>query len=284
MPGAMTDPLVDTNWLAEHLSDPKIRILDGSFHLPGSGRDPRQDYARMHIEGARFFDIDGICDRSTDLPHMLPAEGEFAAAVSGLGISNEHQIIVYDGIGSAAAARVWWTFRAFSHDRIAVLDGGLAKWLAEGRPVTATTAPPALEVFRARLRRELVSTAEELLRALPLGTLQIIDNRGAGRYRGEEPEPRPVARFGHIPGSINIPFNAFFAPERGGCWRTPDELRTVFAKAGVDLERPTVASCGSGVTAATTAFAAFRLGVDEIAVYDGSWAEWGNRDDTQVER
>lgn len=280
----MTDPLVDTDWLAAHLRDPDIRILDGSFHLPGSGRDPRQDYERAHIEGSRFFDIDGICDRTTDLPHMLPPEDEFAAAIGGLGIGNHHRIVVYDGIGSAAAARVWWTFRAFSHDRVSVLDGGLAKWLAEGRPVSAHAAPPTPEVFRARLRRELVATAEDVLRSLPTGAVQIIDNRGAGRYRGEEPEPRPAARLGHIPGSINIPFNAFFAPERGGCWRTPEELRKAFAEAGADLARPTVASCGSGVTAATTAFAAYRLGIDRVAVYDGSWAEWGNREDTPVER
>lgn len=280
---ANPDALCSTAWLADQLGRPGLTVLDGSFFIPGSGRDPRQGFAAARIPGAALFDVDGIRDEGVDLPHMLPDAATFAAAVAALGVRDDDLIVAYDQPGSCAAARVWWSFRVFGHRRIAVLDGGLAQWLADGRAVaTGAATLPAAGRFTARHDARLVCSRAEMQANPAAGGAQVIDNRSAGRFAGRDPEPRPVKRQGHIPGSVNIPFDRFVDAERCGAWRDAAELRAVFAQAGLDLARPIVASCGSGVTAATTAFAAFLLGCESVAVYDGSWAEWGNRDDTPV--
>ncbi len=273
-----------TAWLAEHLADATVRVLDGSFHLPGSGRDPRAEYLNQHIPGAEFFHIDGIRDVGSDLPHMLPTPDVFAHTMQGLGIDNDDTVIVYDAPASAAAARVWWTFRVFGHRDVAVLDGGLAKWLAEGRAVDDRPPRPREARFAGDFDRALVRSKHDILANLNTGREQVVDNRAPGRFAGAEPEPRPARKLGHIPGSVNIPFTAFLNPDRFGVWRPAEEIAAVFAAAAIDLDRPIVASCGSGVTACATAFAAHLLGRDTVAVYDGSWAEWGNSDDTPVDR
>jgi thiosulfate/3-mercaptopyruvate sulfurtransferase len=275
------EPTVTTEWLAKHLDEPDVRVVDGTWHMPQATRDARAEFEAAHIPGAVFFDIDAIADRATSLPHMLPSAAQFAASVGELGISNGHRIVVYDVRGVVSAARVWWTFRAFGHDDVAVLDGGLRKWRAEGRPVESGGAAPAHVAFTARLRPELVRDVEAMRANVARRTVQVLDARSAGRFAGTEPEPRAGLRGGHIPGSLSLPYETLYRPD--GTLKPPNELREAVTAAGVDLDRPVVTTCGSGVTASVLALALYLIGRRDVAVYDGSWSEWGSRSDTPVE-
>ena len=274
------DPLVSTSWLAEHLNAPDVRIIDASWFLPGSDRDPRAEYALAHIPGAVFFDIDEIVDETSDLPHMLPSAVKFASRMRKLGIGDGARLVIYDSQGLFSAPRVWWTFRAMGHEDVVVLDGGLPKWIAEGRPVEDGVPPPRERHFTARYSHDLVRDQAQVRRALASGKDQLVDARPAARFRGEAPEPRPGLRSGHMPGALNVPSSSVIAPD--GTMKSAEQLTAVFEAAGVDLARPIVTTCGSGITASTLALALARLGRDRTPVYDGSWADWGREGDTEV--
>jgi thiosulfate/3-mercaptopyruvate sulfurtransferase len=275
------DTIVTTEWLAAHLGESDLRVLDGTWHMPQLKRDPRAEFAQAHIPGAVFFDIDAIADHGTTLPHMLPTAAEFAAAVGALGVGSGDRVVVYDVRGVISAARVWWTFRTFGHEAVAVLDGGLRKWQAEGRPVESGQPKPAARAFTARLRPELVRDVEAMRANVTSRAAQVLDARSRGRFAGTEPEPRAGLRGGHIPGSLNLPYETLYRPD--GTLKSPDDLRSAVTAAGVDLARPIVTSCGSGVTASVLALALHQLGRPDVAVYDGSWSEWGGRSDTPIE-
>jgi thiosulfate/3-mercaptopyruvate sulfurtransferase len=276
--------LVSTAWLADRLDRPHLRIVDGSWYLPTSGRDARAEYLAGHLPGAVFFDLDSISDRGSSLPHMLPSPPQFAEQVEALGIGDRDDLLVYDGSGTnLSAGRVWWMFRMFGHQRVAVLDGGLPRWRAEGRPLEQGEVSPPAAVFTARsipagAVRDLASVGD----ALVSREAQIVDMRSAGRFAGTEPEPRPGLRGGHIPGSHNLPFTELVGAD--GTVLPPEALRQRIAAAGVDLARPIIATCGSGVSACTLLHALHLLGHAQASLYDGAWAEWGGRHDTPVER
>jgi len=272
--------LVSVDWLRRHLAEPDVCVLDASWHLPGSGRDAREEYRRGHIPGAAFLDIDRVADSASPLPHMLPGAEAFAAEVEALGVDGDSRVVIYDTHGLFGAARGWWMFRVFGHERVAVLDGGLAAWQAQDLPLeTGTPAAGAGGTLPPRFRPELVRTLEQVRSALGDDAEQIVDARPSGRFRGDQPEPRPGLRPGHIPGSVNVPFDRMIDPSTHRL-RPPDELRRLFE--ALD-SRPVVCSCGTGVSACALAFGLHRLGRDEVAVYDGSWAEWGGHGDTPVE-
>lgn len=273
------DPLVSCDWLAAHLDDPELAVLDATFFLPMQGRDALQDYRAEHLPGAQFYDIDAIADHSSALPHMQPSPEFFAESVGRLGIGNSKQVVLYDNNSFLASARVWWTFRLFGHKRVSVLDGGLKRWKADRRPLVsgpAETAP--LREFRAVFRPELVCPLDQIREISGNPTVAIVDARSPGRFAGTDPEPRAGLRSGHIPGSVNL-FYRRLVDDSSGLMKTPPEIDAECRAAGVDPAQSIVTTCGTGVTAAILALGLFRLGREDIAVYDGSWAEWGGRGD-----
>lgn len=274
------DPLVSTAWLVDHLDAPDVRIVDASWFMPGTPRDPKEEFLAGHIPGAVFFDIDEISDETSDLPHMLPSAIKFASRVKKLGLGDGSRIVVYDSTGILPAARVWWHFRAMGHEDVAVLDGGLPKWIADGYPTEDGPALAQERHFTPRAQADIVRSLEQMKAIVESRSEQIIDARAGGRFTGEVPEPRAGLRGGHMPGARNIPLSALLAPD--GTMLPADKLVIVFATAGVDITKPIVSTCGSGITASVVALALARLGRPRSAVYDGSWTEWGGLPDTAI--
>lgn len=272
----MTDDpktLVSTQWLAKHLKDPDLRIIDASWYMPSDGRDPQAEYDGAHIPGARFFDIDEISDGRSSLPHMAPPVEKFMSRMRAMGIGDGHQIVVYDTHGVMSAPRVWWLLKLMGQENAAVLDGGLPKWIAEGNATEDMAPIPRDRHMTVRFQNHLVRDVTQVAHASKLGSPQIVDARAEPRFKGEVDEPREGLRSGHIPKSRNVPFGKLL--KDGQTFKSLDETRAVFEEAGVDLSKPVITSCGSGVTAAVLALALERLGHHEWSLYDGSWAEWG---------
>jgi thiosulfate/3-mercaptopyruvate sulfurtransferase len=276
----MSGPLVSTDWLAEHLGDPNLVVLDGSWHMPAEGRDAKAEYGAAHIPGAVFFDIDAISDHANPLPHMLPTPQDFATAVRRLGVEAASTIVVYDTVGVFSAPRVWWSFRAMGHAKVFVLDGGLKKWVAEGHPVEAGWHEPEHGEFKAHAAPGLVADLDAVRAALSSGDAQLVDARSATRFRGDAPEPREGLRAGHMPGAHNVPWSGVVTAD--GTLAAPAQLMAAFESAGVDPAETIITTCGSGITASILALALARLGREDVAVYDGSWSEWGARSGTPV--
>jgi thiosulfate/3-mercaptopyruvate sulfurtransferase len=281
MPLSSPEPLVDAAWLAARLDAPDLRILDATWVMPGDPRDPRAMHEQARIPGAIFFDIDEVSDAENPLPHMAAPAAKFAARMRALGVGDGNTVVVYDALGLFSAARVWWNFRHMGKEDVYVLDGGLPAWLAAGQPVE--DGPPRARPprhFTSRVRSDLLANLEDMRRLLAEGATQVIDARGAGRFEGREPEPRPGVKSGHMPGARNVPFGSLL--EADGRMKGKEALAALFTAAGIDLAKPAVTTCGSGITAPIVALALARLGRKDARVYDGSWTEWGGREDTPI--
>lgn len=272
---AYDDPktLVSTEWLAAHLKDPDLRILDASWYMPAEARDAKAEFAKAHIPNARFFDIDDVSDHRSDLPHMAPPVEKFMSRLRAMGVGDGHQVVVYDGSGLFSAARVWWLFKLMGQDNIAVLDGGLPKWLSEGRPVNDEDPVIRDRHMTVHRRAELVKDVTQVSSASKLGDYEIVDARAPERFRGDVPEPREGLRSGHIPRAKNVFFKSLLNGDQ--TLKSPAEVKAIFVSAGVDLQKPVITSCGSGVTAAVLSLALEAIGKTDHSLYDGSWTEWG---------
>ena len=278
------ESLVSTQWLADHLDAPDVRVVDATWFHPSTGKKGHDDYEAGHIPGAVFFDLDEISDSDNPLPHMLPSPVKFASKVRKLGLGNGNRIVIYDrASGGSAAARVWFTFRVYGHGEVSILDGGMGKWQAEHRAVEDQPPMTRERHFISRVDQTLVRSKEQVLANIASRREQVIDARSSGRFKGEEKEPWPHKQVGHIPGSLNLPWNELIDPE-SKTFLPIDQLRAKFEKAGITKDKAIVASCGSGVTACALAFGLYLTGRDDVAVYDGSWAEWGLAEDTPVEK
>jgi thiosulfate/3-mercaptopyruvate sulfurtransferase len=273
--------LVSTDWLAGRLRDPHVIVVDGSYFLPTQKRDALAEYREGHIPGAVFFDIEAVSDHSTELPHMLPGPKQFGEAVGALGIGDGDTVVVYDSTGLFSVARVWWTFRVFGAKSVYILDGGLPKWKAEGHPLDKDDTKRAPKTFTAEMNVGAVAMLDDVRLALAGDDVQVVDARSAERFAGRAPEPRPGLHSGHMPGAFNVPYDRLLD---GGRLASRDKIAKAFTSAGVDLDKPIITSCGSGVTAAILTFALESLGKEPKGLYDGSWAEWGSRPDLAVER
>ncbi len=267
---------VSTQWLADHLHAPDVIVFDASWHMPAAGRDAHAEYIGGHVPGAVFFDIDAVADHATDLPHMLPDPVAFSSAARRLGLGDGMRAVVYDSLGLFSAPRLWWTLRVFGVTEVSILDGGLPAWKAEGRPLEQGETLRAARHFTARMDHALVADAADVARALADGSAQVVDMRSAERFAGAVPEPRPGLRSGHMPGALNLPFGNLVADGR---MKAPEALQQAFATARLDPERPVIASCGSGLTASILSLALAASGRRPATVYDGSWSEWGARND-----
>jgi thiosulfate/3-mercaptopyruvate sulfurtransferase len=274
----MSDPLVSTAWLAEHLRE--VSVLDGSWWMPAEARSGRDEYLQAHIPGAVFFDIDAIADHTVDLPHMLPTPDAFAEAAGRLGLSRDKIVVAYDTFGVRAAARVWWTLRVMGFTKVFVLDGGFKAWTSEDRPVDTGDVVPAPNSVTPDFHPELVRSVDDVRAILTSGSAQMVDARGGARFRAEVPEPRAGLRSGHMPGALNLPFDSLLTAD--GRMKPAEALAPLFEAAKVALEQPIVTTCGSGITASVVALALARVGRESVAVYDGSWTEWGGLADTPV--
>jgi thiosulfate/3-mercaptopyruvate sulfurtransferase len=271
--------LVSTDWLAEHLRDPGLVVVDGSWYLPTENRDGFEEYLAAHIPGAVFFDIDEIADHSRSLPHMLPPPHVFELHMARLGISNDSKVVVYDGAGLFSAPRVWWTFRIFGVENVFILDGGFPQWKAEKKPVEAGMVAREPAHFIAAMNETMVADLDRVKKTLVDRSAQVVDSRSAARFRGEAPEPRPGVRSGHMPGSLNVPDTQIVDQ---GQLAGADTIRKAFAEGGVDLDKPVITSCGSGVNAAIVWLALDSIGKEPQALYDGSWSEWGANEELPV--